>query len=108
MDGEDNDYTGPAMLRTEDTAIAVEVVLRGHFQPIDGRFHWYGRIAANPEVDALTGGRSARVVLSTDDGDALGTLSDPDPWSRHRISGVGRPPFAVPTSLRDLDPTNPQ
>ena len=38
-------YTGPATLVVGGAEFAVEVDLRGHFQPIDGYYHWYGRIA---------------------------------------------------------------
>jgi len=34
-------YDGPASI----AGTSVEVRLRGHFEPIDGRFHWWGRIA---------------------------------------------------------------
>ncbi|GAA4612903.1 DUF4873 domain-containing protein [Saccharopolyspora hordei] len=98
MDDED-DYRGPATLHAEDREIAVEVVLRGHFQPIDGRFHWYGRVAAHDEVAELAAHRATSVLLRTPGGEARGTLSDPDPWGRYRITGTGRPPF--PTDLTD-------
>jgi hypothetical protein len=89
-----HDYQGPASLIIADTEIPVEVVLRGHFQPIDGRYHWYGRINTNTEVDALARGNRA-VMLRTPEGDADGILSQPDVWQRYRISGTGRPPFAL-------------
>ncbi|QUH00316.1 DUF4873 domain-containing protein [Saccharopolyspora erythraea] len=98
-DHDEDDYRGPATVFDESREIGVQVVLRGHFEPIDGRFHWYGRVAASEAVDALTGGRKARVALRTPDGEAVGTLSDPDPWGRYRITGVGRPPFAVDTGV---------
>ena len=66
---DEDDYRGPATLVADDREIPVEVVLRGHFQPIDGRFHWYGRLSAS------------------------------DPWGRYRITGTGKPPFAVPQEL---------
>ena len=81
------EYEGPA--RIDQTA--VEVRLRGHFQPIDGRFHWYGRIAPDPAVETNTSGST--VTLVTPYGEAPGRLSDVDPWGRFRISGTGRPPF---------------
>ncbi|MDR7302879.1 DUF4873 domain-containing protein [Haloactinomyces albus] len=102
---EEDDYRGPAVVFTEEREITVEVVLRGHFQPIDGRFHWYGRVAANPEVDELTGGRKTEVVLRTPDGQAVATLADPDPWNRYRISGLGYPPYAPATDLGELRET---
>ncbi len=35
-------YDGPATV----AGTPVEVRLRGHFEPIDGRFHWWGRIGS--------------------------------------------------------------
>jgi hypothetical protein len=35
------------------------------------------------------------VLLRTTEGEAIGTLSAPDPWGRYRISGLGRPPFSA-------------
>ena len=70
--------------------VPVQVTLGGAFQPIDGRFHWYGRIAATALLPAELSG--ATVVLRTAYGEAVGRLSDPDPWGRHRIGGTGRPP----------------
>lgn len=89
-----HDYQGPAALLIAGAEISVEVVLRGHFQPIDGRYHWYGRINANTELDAVALGNRP-VLLRTPEGDADGVLSQPDVWRRYRISGTGRPPFAL-------------
>ncbi|RCW42821.1 uncharacterized protein DUF4873 [Halopolyspora algeriensis] len=98
---DEDDYRGAAVVFTEDHEIAVDVVLRGHFQPIDGRFHWYGRVAANERITELTAGRRTQVVLRTPAGEAAGTLSDPDPWNRYRIAGLGRPPFELDTELHE-------
>ena len=88
-------YDGPASLLTEDHQVEVAVTLRGAFQPIDGRYHWYGRVSRHDDVDALvaSGASAASVVLRTPHGDAAGRLSDRDPWGRYRIGGTGRPPF---------------
>ena len=87
------EYAGPAQLIAEDArALDVEVQLRGHVEPIDGRFHWYGRIAADAEVSARH--RSgAKVAVRTPHGTAAGRISDVDPWGRFRITGLGTPPF---------------
>ncbi|MGH3647891.1 MAG: DUF4873 domain-containing protein [Micromonosporaceae bacterium] len=90
---EPGDYTGPATLRIEDAELPVEVTLRGVFQPIDGRFRWYGRIAADPALDALVAGRRTAATIRTPLGDAAGDVSDQDTWGRYRIMGTGTPPF---------------
>ena len=71
---------------------------RGVFQPIDGRYHWYGRVARSEDVEALVGaliGSRASVVLHTPHGEVSARLADRDPWGRYRVSGTGRPPFPV-------------
>jgi hypothetical protein len=100
---DDDGYTGPATLVVDEREVAVEVDLRGHFQPIDGRYHWYGRLRANSELDELVGGRKRTALLRTDEGEATGEVSDPDPWQRYRITGISKPPFTVPVALADVD-----
>jgi hypothetical protein len=99
---EEDGYVGPATLIVDEHELAVEVALRGHFQPIDGRYHWYGRLAEHAELAELVGGRKRTASLRTPEGEATGEVSDPDPWRRYRITGVSTPPFAVPTSLAEL------
>lgn len=101
---DEDGYTGAATLRVADTELAVTVVLAGNFEPVDGRYHWYGRVGANQELTALVGARRPDGVLRTPHGTATGRLADPDPWDRYRISGTGRPPFPVPTTLAEVEP----
>jgi hypothetical protein len=93
------EYVGSAVVSTgstpgdgdgSTTGTEVQVNLRGRFEPLDGRFHWYGRIAADPLAELRAG---MTVTLTTSRGSAEGRLSDIDPWGRFRISGTGRPPF---------------
>lgn len=84
-------YDGPAVVQVDDIAHDVRVTLRGHFQPLDGHFHWYGRIATSPALDAVRSGAS--VELRTPHGTASGKVSDLDPWGRFRVAGTGTPPF---------------
>ncbi|MCW2868115.1 MAG: hypothetical protein JWR20_2303 [Marmoricola sp.] len=79
-------YAGPGHVADHP----VTVRLRGHFEPIDGRFHWWGRLDPDPD---LPHGSGATVTLTLPTGEAEGRLSDVDPWGRLRISGTGRPPF---------------
>ena len=99
----DEGYDGTAVLEpvvevrgapatSREPTMEVQVTLRGHFEPLDGRFHWYGRIAADEELVARQPSGST-VVLITPHGRAEGRLSDLDPWGRFRISGTGRPPY---------------
>jgi hypothetical protein len=100
---DDDGYTGPAKLLVADRELAVDVNLRGHFQPIDGRYHWYGRVTANPDLDELVAGKKKSAVLRTETGEAAGEVSDPDPWRRYRITGISKPPFPVPTTVPETD-----
>ncbi|HEY0902788.1 MAG TPA: DUF4873 domain-containing protein [Marmoricola sp.] len=94
VDAPAEEYDGPAVVSTSAApdGVEVDVRLRGHFEPIDGRFHWYGRLAASAEL-ARRHRSGAEVVVSTPRGTATAKLSDVDPWGRFRVSGTGRPPF---------------
>jgi hypothetical protein len=90
---ETDGYRGSATLRIGAAVFAVEADLRGRFEPIDGRYHWYGRLGRNDQLAAaLTAGR-AEGTLSTAEGTAPCEVSDPDPWLRYRVSGISTPPF---------------
>jgi len=95
---DEDGYRGPARLVVGDTQLAVEVDLRGHFQPIDGRYHWYGRITANSALSTLLSGKKRSARLHTPYGEVAAELSDPDPWDRYRIAGLSTPPFPLATS----------
>ncbi|AHH94373.1 DUF4873 domain-containing protein [Kutzneria viridogrisea] len=92
---EEEGYTGPAALVVDEAEVPVRAVLRGYFQPIDGRYHWYGRLDADEAVTKLVEGGRRELVLRTPGGEATATLSDPDPWQRYRVTGTSRPPFEV-------------
>lgn len=84
-------FDGDAVVSVDDVSVRLGVQLRAFFEPNDGRFHWYGRLAADPALDATLSGREATITTPT--GSAPGRLSDVDPWGRFRIAGFGRPPF---------------
>lgn len=92
-DSADEGYSGRAVLTVESRRFAVEVELRGHFEPIDGRYHWYGRIARNEALAALLGGSRGNGILDTGEGVSECDLSEPDLWNRYRVTGVSTPPF---------------
>lgn len=87
-------YDGPA--RVGDLAVTVH--LAGRWEPVDGRFHWGGRIEPVSEVADLVraGRREARLRIG--DREAPARLAEVDPWGGVRITGVGAPPWP-----RDVD-----
>ena len=101
MDGQDDEdgYTGTAALTVGAAHFEVTVELRGFFQPIDGRYHWHGRIGRHDGLTAALGSARATGTLSTPEGHAPCELSDPDPWQRYRVAGVSAPPFATQTQV---------
>lgn len=100
---EEDGYRGPATLLTEDRTIEVEAVLAGAFEPVEGRYQWYGRVSA-PELAELVGSGRLLVRLRTPTGEAVGEVTEPDLWGRYRVSGSSHPPFHVPTTLAEVEP----
>ena len=94
-------YDGSATFTAGSLSWTADVSLRGSFQPIDGRYRWYARVRP-PDVDGVANG--TEVCVSTPTGDAVGRLSDLDPWGRYRLSGEGTPPFAVDVIDEDGSP----
>ena len=92
---DDDGYAGPAELVDGDSVVAVDVTLTGHFDPISGKYSWYGRVAASPDVAALLASGVRAVVLRTPFAAVETALSDVDPWGRPRVEGFGATPFEV-------------
>ena len=100
MSATDEDgYTGPAELVADGGSVAVEVKLAGHFEPISGKYRWYGRITPNDEVRALLSAGVRSATLRTPHGEVETSLGDVDPWGRPRVEGFGPAPFEVRTSV---------
>jgi hypothetical protein len=96
---EDDGYQGPAWLTIGAARLRVTVELRGRFEPIDGRYHWYGRIARDERLPGLISGGLAAGVIETEHGASPCELGDPDLWDRYRVSGYSTPPFpAIPAA----------
>ncbi|HEX2131625.1 MAG TPA: DUF4873 domain-containing protein [Actinophytocola sp.] len=103
MEHDEDGYQGEATLVVGSTELAVTVALSGHFEPIDGKYHWYGRVQPHEELTTLLDSRKAKAVLRTPHGEADAALTDPDPWGRYRVTGTTRPPFPVPTTLAEVE-----
>jgi len=91
--GDTDGYEGTAVVQIGRSRFDVRVRLRGHFQPIDGRYHWYGRVSAHEGLDAVLAPGTAAGVLTTAEGSASCELSEPDPSRRYRVTGISTPPF---------------
>jgi Domain of unknown function (DUF4873) len=96
---DDDGYDGPAELRSGTRCVPVSVRLTGRFEPITGRYHWYGRVAASPAVADLLSAGVRAVVLHTPHAAVRTTLTDVDPWGRPRVAGSGLAPFPVADRL---------
>ncbi len=94
------DYAGPAILDAPGTETAVTATLGGHADPIDGRYHWYGRLTAADPDTLPDPGRAAVSLLIPGCPPATGRLQERDPWGNLRIAGIGRPPY----SRANIDP----
>lgn len=95
---EDDGYVGPALVVTANGEVHVRVHLAGFFQPVDGRYHWYGRVASDRRLDELIGSKSD-VVIRTPHGSAVARAGDRNLWGRYRLDGTSTPPFPVSTTL---------
>ncbi len=101
---DEDGYEGPAELIDGDTAVAVQVKLAGHFDPISGSYRWYGRVGASPEVAVLAQNGGRKVLLRTPFAQVETALSDVDPWGRPRVEGFGATPFEVLDHLLEPHP----
>lgn len=71
-------------LETERGAFEVRAQMGGRVEPLDGRYHWDGRISPQPEVVALV---RAGLREATLDGVAV-RLIEIDPWGGILVRGV--------------------
>ncbi|QLY34549.1 DUF4873 domain-containing protein [Nocardia huaxiensis] len=86
------------MLDAPGCEVLVAVRLNGHLDPIDGRFHWYGRVSTTDGAELPEPGRG-QVFLTVPGGHpTAGVLQERDPWGDLRIVGIGAPPFPLEPS----------
>jgi hypothetical protein len=103
MPADDADgYAGPARLRAGGFEFDVLVTLRGYFEPIDGRYHWRGRMAASDVLSTAIGDRAAAATLTIGNRSAECALTEPDLWGRYRVSGESTPPFATAVTVGSM------
>ena len=87
-------YEGMAELVRGELRRTVQVFLNGHFEPLDGRYHWYGRV--HDDVRDFARPNREPLMLSVAGGaQTQAHLEECDPWGHARIAGVGAPPFTL-------------
>lgn len=104
MDPYEVDYRGAASLTLGGERLSAEVVLAGHFEPLDGKYHWYGRVSGSVAVRAMRE-RAARgaVDIALPECEAVpARLTEIDPHGNVRVEGIGQPPYALET-LTDIE-----
>lgn len=89
-----HDYQGPALLDLPGAEYPVIATLAGHADPIDGRYHWYGRLdpidGALPEPTRVTA-----LLAVPGQAPTPARLTERDPWGNLRITGTGVPPYPL-------------
>ena len=93
---EETGYDGSAVLLVGELAIDVVVHLDGHLEPLDGRFHWYGRIESSAAVTAAkdAGATAGRIAIGGGS-PAEVRLAEHDPWGHVQVTGAGPPPYPL-------------
>ena len=93
---EESGYDGPAALLVGDRTIDVTVHLDGHLEPLDGRFHWYGRIDRSDDLVAAKDAGATVAHLAIAGGrPAELRLAEHDPWGHVQVNGTGAPPYSL-------------
>jgi cation diffusion facilitator CzcD-associated flavoprotein CzcO len=91
------DFAGSAVLAAGEDTYDVRVWLSGRLEPVDGRYHWGGRIAAHDGVAQLVReGRRVVTLRTADDGGSAvpARLGEVDAWGGIGVRATGTPPWA--------------
>lgn len=90
---DDEIYDGPAVVGYDGRDYPTRVRLTGHFDPIDGHYHWQGTLFADLPGERVTG---SPVSIRIGEHDAVGRISEQTPWGTLSVVGAaGYPPFPL-------------
>lgn len=99
---DDETYDGPAVLSYRGQDYPTRVRLAGHFDPIDGRYHWQGMLYADLPGTTVTG---SAVDIRIGKHSAAARISERTPWGTLAVVGAaGYPPFALADVEIELPP----
>jgi hypothetical protein len=90
---DDEIYIGPATLTHDGQDHHTRVRLTGHFDPIDGQYHWQGMLYADLPGEKVAG---SRVSIRIGEHTAAARISEQTPWGTLSVVGAaGYPPFPL-------------
>ncbi|MEB3022783.1 DUF4873 domain-containing protein [[Mycobacterium] crassicus] len=91
--GEDETYDGPAVLTHNGEEYPTRVRLAGHFDPIDGQYHWQGMFFTELPGANVTG---SKVSIRIGEHTADGRVAERTPWGTLTVIGAaGYPPYPL-------------
>jgi hypothetical protein len=89
----DETYDGPALLTHNGQDYPTRVLLAGHFDPIDGQYHWQGMFFTDLPGANVTG---SKVSIRIGEHTADGRVAERTPWGTLTVIGAaGYPPFPL-------------
>ncbi len=90
---EDEIYDGPALLTHAGRDWPSRVRLTGHFDPIDGQYHWQGTLYVDLSDVRVTG---SQIGIRIGAHSATARVSEHTPWGTLSVIGAGGyPPFPL-------------
>ncbi|UVO12179.1 DUF4873 domain-containing protein [Mycobacterium sp. SVM_VP21] len=90
---DDETYDGPAVLTHNGEDYPTRVRLTGHFDPIDGQYHWQGMFFNELPGASVTG---SKVSIRIGEHTAEGRVAERTPWGTLTVIGAaGYPPFPL-------------
>ena len=84
-------YFGPASVGIGEQSHDTTARLAGHFDPIDGHYHWRGTVFDTGFEVKLP----LEVIITVGDRPSTARLTERTPWSSYSVVGVGAPPFEL-------------
>jgi hypothetical protein len=80
-----------------DLVIPVRIALSGHVDPLDGHYHWGGRVDPDVRVVGLLRDGKRDVTVQVGDLAPLpARLTEADPWGGVLVAATGKPPWEAP------------
>lgn len=93
---DDETYDGPAVLTHNGEHYPTRVRLAGHFDPIDGQYHWQGMFFTDLPGAGVTG---SKVSIRIGEHTAEGRVAERTPWGTLTVMGAaGYPPYPLEDS----------